>query len=189
MTFYLLTSNPDKYQEYLTSIPDLQQLDLELDEIQTLDSQTLIEHKLNQSATLHDGAFIVEDVSLSITGMNGLPGPYIKHFLKTIGLEGIVKLANTFGSEATLTCTIGYRDRAGDNHYFVGELPGHIVPPAGEGGWGFDPIFQPEGYDLTFSQLGPDQKQQISHRAKAIGKLKAFLSTTSLRGGTTKQSR
>ncbi len=53
-------------------------------------------------------------------------------------------------------------------------------PPCGEQGFGYDPIFIPEGYDKTFAELGIDQKNKMSHRAKAlqgiIGKLRLFLS-------------
>ena len=53
-----------------------------------------------------------------------------------------------------------------------GECPGHIIEEyRGEGGFGYDPIFVPEGYDETFAELGKDVKNQISHRAKAIESL------------------
>ena len=53
-----------------------------------------------------------------------------------------------------------------------GECPGHInLDFGGEGGFGYDPLFVPEGYDETFAQLGPEVKNKISHRARALQEL------------------
>ena len=57
-----------------------------------------------------------------------------------------------------------------------GECPGHIaLNLQGDGGFGYDPLFIPDGYDKTFSVLGPDLKNKISHRAKALEKLEELL--------------
>jgi len=59
---------------------------------------------------------------------------------------------------------------------FEGIIEGHIINKArGNGGFGYDPIFVPEGYDQTFAELGSEIKNQISHRARAVKKLKEFL--------------
>jgi XTP/dITP diphosphohydrolase len=55
---------------------------------------------------------------------------------------------------------------------FRGEVHGRLTwPPCGERGFGYDPIFVPEGYDLTFGEIDPDLKHRISHRARAFEKL------------------
>ena len=57
-----------------------------------------------------------------------------------------------------------------------GECSGHIIDfPAGEGGFGYDPLFVPEGYQETFAQMGAEEKNRISHRAKALEKLEKLL--------------
>ena len=63
-----------------------------------------------------------------------------------------------------------------ETHLFEGIVRGTIIHERrGEGGFGYDPIFVPEGYDLTFSQLGSEVKNRISHRAKAVEKLAEYL--------------
>ena len=55
-----------------------------------------------------------------------------------------------------------------------GEAHGHLIwPPRGERGFGYDPMFVPDGYDLTFGEMDPALKHQISHRARAFAKLVA----------------
>lgn len=64
----------------------------------------------------------------------------------------------------------------GEEHFFDGTVPGHIVSDKrGEGGFGYDPIFVPDGYDKTFAELGNEVKNGISHRARAVAKLVEFL--------------
>jgi len=63
-------------------------------------------------------------------------------------------------------------------HFFEGTVEGTIRrEPSGTGGFGYDPIFQPDGYDITFAEMRLDQKNGISHRARAIDNLLAFLAT------------
>ena len=63
-----------------------------------------------------------------------------------------------------------------ETHLFEGIVRGTIIHERrGEGGFGYDPIFVPEGYDLTFAQLGSDVKNRVSHRAKAVEKLAEYL--------------
>ena len=58
---------------------------------------------------------------------------------------------------------------------FVGTVRGHILPArTGEGGFGYDPLFIPDGYDNSFADLGPSTKNTLSHRAKALAKLAGF---------------
>jgi XTP/dITP diphosphohydrolase len=65
-------------------------------------------------------------------------------------------------------------DRGGEIAMFRGEAHGHLTfPPRGERGFGYDPIFAPDGYDLTFGEMDPDLKHRISHRARAFEKLVA----------------
>ena len=65
---------------------------------------------------------------------------------------------------------------AGEEHFFDGIVSGHLInEKRGTGGFGYDPIFIPEGYDKTFAELGNDVKNGISHRARAVAKLVQFL--------------
>ena len=72
----------------------------------------------------------------------------------------------------TVICLI----RNGKEHLFEGIVKGEIIQEKRGGeGFGYDPIFVPEGYDLTFAELGDDVKNTISHRARAVEKLCQFL--------------
>ncbi|MES2829540.1 MAG: RdgB/HAM1 family non-canonical purine NTP pyrophosphatase [Bacteroidota bacterium] len=72
--------------------------------------------------------------------------------------------------------TVVSLSQSGENFFFEGIVEGLIRNiPAGDQGFGYDPIFQPEGYKITFAQMSTGEKNQISHRAIAMGKLITFL--------------
>ena len=58
---------------------------------------------------------------------------------------------------------------------FVGRCNGQIVEPRGENMFGWDPVFQPEGFETTFAEMSAEDKNGISHRGNALAKVKAFL--------------
>jgi XTP/dITP diphosphohydrolase len=65
---------------------------------------------------------------------------------------------------------------AGRHHEFEGRVAGHLVwPPRGDKGFGYDPMFQPDGYEITFGEMDPARKHAISHRAMAFRRLLEFL--------------
>jgi inosine triphosphate pyrophosphatase len=176
---YFITGSAGKFRELSSFIPELKQLKLDLDEIQSLDPHVVITHKLDQAARQHTGGgqFIVEDTSLSLDALSGqLPGTYIKWFQEAIGLQGIGELAAKYPDQsATARTVIGLRDEAGESHFFTGEIRGRVVLPRHAGGFGWDDIFVPEGYDQTFSELGPSKKGEISMRRRAAEQLKSYL--------------
>lgn len=97
MVFYFITGNQGKFEEAESIIPDVEQFDVNLPEIQDTDSKEVIKAKLLEAFKHKDGEFIVEDTSLHMTCLNGLPGPFIKWFLKTVGTEGLFNLAEKLG--------------------------------------------------------------------------------------------
>lgn len=114
----------------------------------------------------------VEDTSLHITALGGLPGPYVKHFLETIGNEGIAKMLSAFRDKSAVSrTTIAYCLADGVVRVVKGEARGRIVEPRGTsnfGTFGFDPIFQPEGKRRTYAEMAPEEKNAISQRRKAL---------------------
>ena len=92
-----ITGNKDKLSEVTALIPSVQGVDLDLTEIQELDAHKIIAAKLAEAQKHQPGALIVEDTSLYLDAMNGLPGPLAKWFVKAVGIEGIYKLAESFG--------------------------------------------------------------------------------------------
>lgn len=63
---------------------------------------------------------------------------------------------------------------------FTGDVYGRVVESRGENGWGFDPIFIPDGHDMTWAQMSREEKYATSHRGKALGKFKKYLVTNDL---------
>ncbi len=174
MVIYFLTGNANKLKEAREIIQEIQSLKIDLIEIQSINPHEIIKHKLDEAKKHHEGHFIVEDSSFYIEGMNGLPGPLIKWFEETIGLNGISSITNLFGDKAIAKCIVGYYNGSEIN-FFEGSVNGKVVSPRGENGFGWDKIFIPEGYDRTFAEMSSEEKNKISHRKLALEKLKEYL--------------
>ncbi len=180
MPLYFITGNDGKFREVSSLIPSIVQLSVELDEIQSLDPQVVIEHKLAQAATSHAGEFIVEDTSLIFNYIKPLPGTLIKWFVQSLGSAGMAEQVSHYPDHtAVARVTIGYRDIAGLIHFFSAETNGQIVAPRGDNGFGWDSIFLAEGQTLTNAELSRDEKNAISHRGKAVRLLSQYLIETS----------
>jgi len=175
MSLYFITGSEQKLAEARVALPDIEQLEIDLPEIQEIDPHKIIAAKLFEARKHHGNAYIVDDTSLTLDGMNGLPGPLIKWFLETIGPEGLYKLGQTFGSGVTARCTIGYTDENGTVTFFEGITRGTIVEPKVKARFGWDGIFLPEGHDKTYAEMSIEEKGAISHRGKALKKLAEFL--------------
>lgn len=173
---YFLTGNKGKLEEVKSILGDVEGLDIDLPEIQDIDAHEIIKAKLEEAKKHHRGEFIVEDTSVYLKSLNGLPGPLIKWFLKTIGIEGVAKIAEKLGDrDAEAKTIIGYSNKTGDVRFFEGAIGGSIVPPRGDGGFGWDPIFLPEGYSKTFGEMEREEKNSLSMRKIALEKLKEYL--------------
>lgn len=173
---HFITGNRNKLKEIQAILPHIEQLDIDLPEIQEVDPKEIVRAKLQEALKHHDGEFIIEDTSLYLNGMKGLPGPLIKWFLQTIGNDGLAKLTETFGADAEARTIIGYAKSAKEVFFFEGVVKGKIVQPRGETAFGWDPIFLPDGFDMTFAEMDRDQKHKISMRTIAVMRLKDFLS-------------
>ena len=174
---YFITGNKGKFGEVKTILDDIEQMDIELPEIQDMDPKEIVKAKLVEALKHHQGEFMVEDTSLCLECLNGLPGPFIKFFLKSIGFEGLSDIAKKMGNNnAEARVIIGYARNADDIHFFEGVVKGKIVTPNGAG-FGWDPIFQPEGSDKTYGQMTREEKANIGVRSIAVKKLKEFRSS------------
>jgi len=180
MTLYFITGNKNKFSEVKAIIPNVEQLDIDLPEIQEIDAKKIIRAKLLEALNYKQAEFIVEDTSLYLECLNGLPGPLIKWFMKTIGNDGLFNIAEKLGNnKAEAKTIIGYAKNPKEIYYFEGSVKGKIVSPRGKSGFGWDPIFQPEGFSKSFAELTPEEKNKISMRRIALNKLKEFLEVKS----------
>lgn len=130
-----------------------------------------------------------DDSGLQVEALNGEPGVYSARYATINGCEItkenkddvnmnvlLEKLSNNTERKACFRTSIALV-LGEEIHYFDGVVEGTITTDKrGEGGFGYDPIFMPDGYDKTFAELGNDIKNHISHRARAVAKLAEFLS-------------
>ena len=181
MSFVLVTGNPDKAVEaerILGYRPEIEPLDLP--EIQSLDlGEVLIAKARAAWQSLADAgrptAVVVEETGLELASMNGFPGPLVKWMLESLGAEGLARAALALGDPGVAAvCALAYLDcsdgSGGDELLLIGggRTDGTLtLPPRGEHGFGWDPVFVPEGETLTYAELSPETKDEIGHRGRA----------------------
>jgi len=125
---------------------------------------------------------IVEDAGLFVDALKGFPGPYAAYVYKTISNPGLLKLMeNVEDRKATFRSSIAYYDGLSKPVCFEGEATGRIAENEIWGplktGFGFDPIFQPNGSKKTFAEMAIKEKNGFSHRANAIQKFAKWYKT------------
>lgn len=148
---------------------------LDLDEIQSLDLYEIVEHKVKQAHAALQKPVIVEDVSLEFKALGRLPGTFIKFFVEEVPLETVCQMLHGMERNATARCVFGYFDGE-ELEFFEGHLNGRIAEqPSGDGGYGWDRIFIPEGYDVTRASLSETDDQKTYLQIKPFAKLKDFL--------------
>lgn len=176
MAYYFITGNKNKLKEVEAVLEGVEQFDIDLPEIQEIDAHEVVKAKLLEALNYKKGNFIIEDTSLYLDCLNGLPGPLIKWFLKTIGNDGLFRLVKKLGNDKAQAKTIiGYAKNRKEIHFFEGVVHGRIVAPKCESSFGWDPIFKPDGSEKTFAEMGSAEKNKISMRRIALNKLKKFL--------------
>ncbi|CDI96751.1 inosine triphosphate pyrophosphatase [Echinococcus multilocularis] len=187
-----VTSNPNKLRETMAILGKeyvgmLRQVDVELAEYQGSSAEEIARVKCEQAARMVGGAVLVEDTCLAFDALKGLPGPYIKWFLRAVGPEGLRKMVEGFRSAddgevrdgASAICTFAYTCGVEGEPVEVlqGVTRGRIVAPRGSGGFGWDCCFAPieatEGQ--TYAEMSAEVKNSISHRCRAVAKLRGLL--------------
>ncbi|WP_194097662.1 RdgB/HAM1 family non-canonical purine NTP pyrophosphatase [Marivivens aquimaris] len=125
---------------------------------------------------------LADDSGIEIDGLNGAPGVYTADWAETPnGRDFVMAMEKTwnkleeanapFPRTARFCCTLVLAWPDGHDEVFAGVMNGQIVwPMRGDQGHGYDPIFQPEGYDVTFGEMDRWEKNKISHRADAFAK-------------------
>ena len=165
----LVTGNPNKLIEARRLCGhQLNAAAVELPEIQSLDLAAVLAAKAEEAFRRLARPVIVEETGLELAAMNGFPGPLVKWMLEAIGPEGIARIVDHEGDRrATARCAMLYSD--GDREITgEGETSGRLVlPPRGDGGFGWDPVFQPDGSSQTYGEMAPHAKDSMSHRGKA----------------------
>jgi dITPase (EC 3.6.1.-) len=183
MKIRIATSNPHKLAEISKILTPfgiaVERLDAEKVEVQD-DDVAIVARKAAELLCPRYGDYtVVEDTGLYIDALGGFPGPYAEYVYRTIGLSGVLKLLEGVSNRfAVFKCAVAIC-LGGEVHVFTGETRGYIVHvPKGSGGFGYDPIFMPEGSGLTYAEMGEEAKNKVSHRAKAFTALARWLVST-----------
>lgn len=176
-SFVLVTGNRGKIAEARLALgTDLEAVEVDLPEIQSLDYLEVVRAKADEAWRRLGRPLVVEEAGLDLAALNGFPGPLVKWMLQAVGAEGMARAAHALGDRrASARCFLLYKD--GDREVIAeGRTEGTLVlPPRGSHGFGWDPVFLPDGSDLTFAELTGAEKGAVSHRGKAWRDLAAKL--------------
>lgn len=168
----LVSGNPGKAEEARRIVgAQLETVELDLPEIQSLDLREILRAKAEEAWRRLKRPVIVDETGLELDALGGFPGPLVKWMLQAVGAEGIARTALALENPGvTARCALMYFDGATP---VIGEgaVPGTLVPPRGEGGFGWDSIFLPQGETLTYAELSPHRKDEIGHRGLALRRL------------------
>ncbi|KAF2861975.1 inosine triphosphate pyrophosphatase [Piedraia hortae CBS 480.64] len=174
-----ITGNKNKLSEVqailtASTATELRSQSLDLVEIQGT-IEEISRDKAKRAAEAIQGSVLVEDTCLCFKAFDELPGPYVKWFLQVLGVEQFYKLLEGFDDKsAQAVCTFAYCAAPGDEPIvFQGRTDGKIVPARGPRDFGWDACFEYEG--KTYAEMDKAEKNQISHRSKALGKLVEWL--------------
>ncbi len=172
-----ITSNKKKAEDVkaITGL-DIMAKSLDIPEIQALDVAEVAEAKALSAFQLTGQPVIVDDTGMSIEALNGLPGALVAWFLDALGPEGILKMLKCEKNrKASVSTCIAYADENGAT-VFTGTIHGSIADSLrGENGFGYDPIFIPDGHDKTYAKMTSAEKNEISMRKIALLKFKEFM--------------
>ncbi|MFQ3308160.1 MAG: XTP/dITP diphosphohydrolase [Candidatus Nanohaloarchaea archaeon] len=179
MKIYFATGNSGKAKhasEILGDQFEVEQLDIETIELSVDSIETIAENKVMQAiekSDKEDEFIIADDSGLFIEDLNGFPGPQTHFFDRKVGKDKILNLVDE-GAKAEFRAAIAlYNPQSDETEVFTGKAKGEIVKPRGDGGFGYDPLFLPEGNDKTWGEE-PEYKNQVSHREEALKKLRDY---------------
>ncbi|KAF8628495.1 hypothetical protein AX15_003857 [Amanita polypyramis BW_CC] len=176
-----VTSNANKLREVNEILRpyniEVDSRNVDVPEIQGSTQEVAIA-KCRTAAEHIGGPCITEDTALCFKALNGLPGPYVKYFMVAVGHEGLNAMLVGFDTkEATAICTFAYSAGPGTEPIlFEGHTEGTIVPARGPKVFGWDAVFEPLGTGMTYAEMPSEQKNTLSHRSRALSKLREYLS-------------
>lgn len=155
---------------------DIEHQKVDLDEIQSVELETVALHKAKQAYEKLQRPVLVEDVALTFHALGNLPGPFIKWFETELGLEKACRLLDPFDDRsATASCVFAYYDGQ-QMKTFKGSLEGRIAEhPRGSNGFGWDPIFIPAGYKITRAEMDDQGNEKTYATIKPFDSLREFL--------------
>lgn len=179
MTLTFITGNPSKAEQLGRHLNyPVEHKKLDLVEIQSLNLRDIIKHKAREAYKQIHSPVLVEDTSLIFHALGRLPGPLIKWFLTELDNDGLCKILNGYEDRLALAeVCFGFYDGK-ELKIFEGQMKGTIAKsPRGERGFGWDPIFIPEGHTKTWGEMDHEEQKETSMRRVALKKLEAYLTS------------
>ncbi len=172
----VVTSNEGKYKEYkdkLSKYYEVEMLNIDYPEIQADELEDVVEYAIDDLK--EHAPLIIDDSGLFIEKLKGFPGVYSSYVMRTLGCDGILRLLENIDlRKARFECVIGFIGK--EMKLFKGESHGYITKKKlGTKGFGYDPIFRPEGREQTYAEMRTKEKNKISHRGRAIDSLLNYL--------------
>ena len=163
-----VTTNEGKVREARNYLGSVEQLDYDYPEIQSDDLAEIAAHGARAAFEHAGDPVIVDDAGLFVDALAGFPGPYSAYVEDTLGVERVWRLAEREENRrARFRGVVAYADAEGVET-FEGAVRGRLVAPRGEGGFGYDPIF--EHNEKTLAEMTTEEKNAISHRGRALAK-------------------
>ncbi|OCL25352.1 non-canonical purine NTP pyrophosphatase, RdgB/HAM1 family [Orenia metallireducens] len=192
MKLFLATGNQHKIEEMEKILADTDIEILSKNDIDAMpevieDQDTFIGNSLKKARKIAEYtgmSTIADDSGLVVEALGGQPGVYSARFAgeHATDQENNQKLLELLKDtpleerKAYFICAMSFVSVEGEEYTVTGKCHGHITFNAlGEEGFGYDPLFIPKGYKKSFAQLGSEVKNKISHRAKALEKMKEYL--------------
>lgn len=175
----IVTSNGGKFKEYEEMFSrngiEIDRYDLKYPEEQLKTVEEVAKRSAYYLTGIIRNEFFIDDTGLFIDALGGFPGVYSSYVQSTIGNRGILKLLDGIDNRrAKFRTAIAYFD--GDVHIFSGEISGTIsLEIRGSRGFGYDPIFIPDGKINTYAEMTVEEKNMISHRSLAVSQLLNFI--------------
>ena len=139
--------------------------------------------KVRAIAARHGGEWcMADDSGLEVEALGGAPGVRSARYAgepSNTAANNALLLKNLAGADnrrANFTCAVALVDPAGREHVAVGRCFGHIATaPSGAAGFGYDPLFVPDGHDRSFAELSAEEKNAISHRGRALAEARKII--------------
>lgn len=175
--YVFVTSNENKLRQAraILDLP-LPSTSLEVPEIQSLEVKEVITRKAEEAFRMLGKPVLVEDTGLYINSLNGFPGAMVKWVLEAVKNEGICRLLEGSKDRSAYAETGICLYDGRSVRTFFGRVDGKITEkPRGTLGFGWAPIFQPEGCATTYGEMTEEEKNRVSMRAKAFLELKRYL--------------
>lgn len=150
---------------------------------------TFAENSLIKSKTIAETTglpCIADDSGLCVDALNGAPGVYSARYAPNRdfdkGMDLLLSEMEKSGNpsrKAHFSCVVSLAYPNGEYHLFEGRVDGQIAREKmrGEGGFGYDPLFIPDGYDCSFAQMSHEDKNKISHRGRAMAKFREYIAS------------